>query len=167
MSTNGNSSSLPSRASCGVIGSRGTSALHAGDLRKYSGHIAWIGRSCYDNVFTIKQTIKKRREFNFETHIAFLDLEKAFDRVNRNQQWQILDKRGIPYHLIEVIKSLYKIPVYKLTQEGKFLTIYIYIYIYILIKEYDKVVICHRLFLIFTQTTSKKLETQSWRWYNA
>jgi len=67
-----------------------------------------IGRSCIDNIFIIKQTIEKRREFNLETHLAFLDLEKAFDRVNRNQLWQILNRRGIPYHLIEVIKSLYK-----------------------------------------------------------
>jgi len=29
-------------------------------------------------------------------------------RVNRNQLWQIVNRRGIPYHLIEVIKSLYK-----------------------------------------------------------
>jgi len=65
-----------------------------------------IGRSCIDNVFTIKQTIEKRREFNPETHIAFLDLEKAFDRVNQNQLWQILNKRGIPFHLVEAIKSL-------------------------------------------------------------
>ena len=67
-----------------------------------------IGRSCIDNVFTIKQIIEKRREFNLETHMAFLDLEKAFDRVNRNQLWQILNRRGIPNHLIEVIKSLYR-----------------------------------------------------------
>ena len=67
-----------------------------------------ISRSCIDNVFTIKQTIEKRRKFNLGTHIVFLDLEKAFERVNRNQLWQILNKRGIPYHLTEVIKSLYK-----------------------------------------------------------
>jgi hypothetical protein len=40
--------------------------------------------------------------------MAFLDLEKVFDRVIRNQLWQILNRRGIPYHLIGVIKSLYK-----------------------------------------------------------
>ena len=67
-----------------------------------------VGRSCIDNVFIIKETVDKRRKFNLETHMAFLDLEKAFERVNQNQLWQILNRRGIPYHLIEVIKSLYK-----------------------------------------------------------
>jgi len=75
-----------------------TSILEAILLEEQSGFR--IGRSCIDNVFTIEQTIEKRREFNLENHIAFLDLEKAFDRVNRNQLWQILNKRGIPYHLI-------------------------------------------------------------------
>jgi len=40
--------------------------------------------------------------------MAFLDLEKAFDRINRNQLWKILNRRGLPYRLIEVIESLYK-----------------------------------------------------------
>ena len=31
------------------------------------------GRSCIDKVFTLKQTIEKKREFNLKTHIAFLD----------------------------------------------------------------------------------------------
>ena len=50
---------------------------------------------------------RKGQEVTFATSLA-LDLEKAFARVNRNQLRQILNKRGIPYHLIEVIKSLYK-----------------------------------------------------------
>jgi hypothetical protein len=40
--------------------------------------------------------------------MAFLDLEKAFDRVYRNQLWKILNRIGIPYHLIQLIKILYK-----------------------------------------------------------
>jgi len=47
-------------------------------------------------------------KFNLENHVAFLDLEKAFDRVDRNQLWQILNRRGISYRLIEAIKNLYK-----------------------------------------------------------
>lgn len=66
------------------------------------------GRSCNDNVFTIKQIIEKRREFNQETHLAFVDFEKAFDRVNRNKLWEIMTRKGYPLHLIESIKCLYK-----------------------------------------------------------
>lgn len=47
------------------------------------------GRSCSDNVFTIKQIIEKRREYNLETHIAFIDIIKAFDKVNRSKLWEI------------------------------------------------------------------------------
>jgi len=80
-----------------------------------------IGRPCIDNVFIIKQIMEKRRKFNLTTHMAFLDLEKASDRVDRNQLWQILNRRGIPYHLIDVIKILYKNTSVQLIQERQFL----------------------------------------------
>ena len=66
------------------------------------------GRSCIDNVFVIKQIIEQRREKNLETHIAFVDFEKAFDRVDRLKLWKILEKEGYPQHLISVIRSIYK-----------------------------------------------------------
>jgi len=65
------------------------------------------GRSTNDNVFIIKQIIEKRREFNLETHIAFIDFEKAFDRVDRNKLFEIMEKRGYPKHLIRAVKSMY------------------------------------------------------------
>jgi len=40
--------------------------------------------------------------------MAFLDIQKAFDTVNRKQLWQFLNRRGTSYNLIEVFKSLYK-----------------------------------------------------------
>ena len=67
-----------------------------------------VGRSCIDNVFTVKQIIEKRREFNLETQMAFLDLKKTFDTVSRGKLWEILYRKGLPYHLISVITSLYK-----------------------------------------------------------
>jgi replication-associated recombination protein RarA len=54
------------------------------------------GRSCTDDIFTIQQIIEKRREFNLEMHIAFIDYEKAFDRVNQAMLWQIMERRGYP-----------------------------------------------------------------------
>ena len=64
-------------------------------------------RSCIDNVFSLQQIIEKHREFNRETYMIFIDYEKAFDRVDRQKLWMIMRKRGIPEHLIQVIKELY------------------------------------------------------------
>ena len=40
-------------------------------------------RSCTDNGFIITHLIEKRREFNKETHLAFIDFHKALARVDR------------------------------------------------------------------------------------
>lgn len=37
-----------------------------------------VKHSCTDTTFTIKQLIKKR-VFNLETHLAFINYEKVFD----------------------------------------------------------------------------------------
>jgi hypothetical protein len=65
------------------------------------------GRSCIDDVFSLKMIIAKRVEFNLETHLSFVDYEKAFDRVKRGILWDIMIKRGFPKHLVEVVKSCY------------------------------------------------------------
>ena len=41
------------------------------------------GRSCTDSTFCLKLLIEKRREFNVETHLLFIDHEKAFDNIGR------------------------------------------------------------------------------------
>jgi sorting nexin-29 len=64
------------------------------------------GRSITDAVFTPKQITEKRREFNKETHIAFIDFEKAFDNVNHRILWNIMEKRRFPRHLTGAICSL-------------------------------------------------------------
>ena len=56
----------------------------------------------------MKRILEKRREVNRETHIAFIDFEKAFDNVDRCKLWTIMKNNGYPPHLIEVVKSLYK-----------------------------------------------------------
>lgn len=65
------------------------------------------GRSTIDNVFIMQQIFEKRKEFNLETHVAFIDFEKAFDRVNRKKLWSIMKEQGFPQHLIDVVKNMY------------------------------------------------------------
>ena len=55
------------------------------------------GRGCVDPIFTLKQIGKKAREKKCRTYVGFIDLEKAYDRVNKKTLWQVLkmyDVRG-------------------------------------------------------------------------
>ena len=67
------------------------------------------GRSTIDLVFALKMLYEKNWEFNNKVYLAFIDLEKAFDRVPRNILWNILGKEEyeIPIKLIKAIKSTY------------------------------------------------------------
>jgi len=38
-----------------------------------------------DCIFSVSQIIEKYREFNIPTYIAFIDLKKAFDSVDRDK----------------------------------------------------------------------------------
>ena len=41
------------------------------------------GRGCVDQIFTLKQIGEKAREKKRSVYVGFMDLEKAYDRVNR------------------------------------------------------------------------------------
>src|SRR5207245_4481876 len=43
-----------------------------------------------------------------ELWMAFIDLEKAFDRIPREVVWWALRKRGVDEWLINVVKSMYE-----------------------------------------------------------
>ena len=49
------------------------------------------GRGCVDQIFIFKQIGKKAREKKCNSaYVGFIELEKAYDRVNRESFWQVL-----------------------------------------------------------------------------
>jgi len=46
--------------------------------------------------------VEKHKEFNIKTHTAFVDFERAFDRVNRRKLLEILASDGVPHQIIKV-----------------------------------------------------------------
>lgn len=64
-------------------------------------------RSCTDAIFTLRQLAERTIEFDKELHVAFVDQEKAFDRVDRDKLWQILLDYGVDDHLVRLCRSLY------------------------------------------------------------
>lgn len=67
------------------------------------------GRSVQHHIFTVKQIIEKTLLSKSKTYMAFIDLEKAFDRVKRQKIWDSLITRGVPKKLIRAIRSLYRV----------------------------------------------------------
>ena len=55
------------------------------------------GRGTRDQIATIPWIIKKAREF--QKNICFTNYTKAFDCVDHNKLWKILQELGIPDHL--------------------------------------------------------------------
>jgi hypothetical protein len=65
------------------------------------------GCSCTDAAYTVKLLIEKRVEFNLETHLCFIDFEKAYDRVERGKLIEILLEQKIPKPIISLLRTLY------------------------------------------------------------
>src|SRR5215469_12641453 len=65
------------------------------------------GRGCIDQIFAIKCLCEKFREKGRDVYIAFMDLEKAYDRVDREALWVILSKYGIRGKLLDAVKGFY------------------------------------------------------------
>ena len=70
-------------------------------------------RSTTDLIFCMKMIIEKKWEFNEKAYFAFLDLEKAFDRVPRRKLFEILalDVYGVPQRLQRAIRGMYSMPI--------------------------------------------------------
>ena len=68
------------------------------------------GRSVQDHIFAIRQLSEKTYRFNEKAHLCFIDLQKAFDSVNRKQLWKALKEHKVDSNLIKVIKSFYVKP---------------------------------------------------------
>ena len=57
------------------------------------------GRGARGQIASIHWIIKKVREFQKNIYFCFIDYAKAFDCVDHNNLWKILQEMGIPDHL--------------------------------------------------------------------
>ena len=65
------------------------------------------GRGTRDQIANICWIMEKAREFQKNIYFCFIDYAKAFDYVDHNKLWKILQVMGIPDHLTCLLKNLY------------------------------------------------------------
>lgn len=64
-------------------------------------------RACIDHIFSLTSIIRIRKHNKLSTYAAFIDFEKAFDRVDRNLLLYKLLQNGISKQIYNIIKNLY------------------------------------------------------------
>ena len=70
-----------------------------GFFRKGRGKKVPIANICW--------IMEKAREFQKNIYFCFIDYGKAFDCVDYNKLWKILEEMGIPAHLTCLLRNLY------------------------------------------------------------
>ena len=109
------------------------------------------GRKTRDQIVNICWIIEKAREFQKNIYFCFIAYTKAFDCVDRNQPWKILQEMEITNHLTCLLRNLYA------HQEA---TVRMDMEQWIgskLGKEYKKAVYCQPAYLTDMQSTSCKM----------
>ena len=104
------------------------------------------GRGTRGQIANICWIIEKAREFQKNVY-CFIDYAKAFDCVDHNKLWKILQEMGIPDHLTCLLRNLYagqEVTESDMKQQtGSKLE-----------KEYVKAIYCHPAYLTYMQSTS-------------
>ena len=106
------------------------------------------GRGTRDQIANTCWIIEKAREFHRNIYFCLIDYAKAFDYVDHNKLWKILQEMGIPDHLSCLLRNLYA------GQEATVRTVHEQQTGSKLGKEYVKAVYCHPAYLTYMQSTS-------------
>ena len=67
------------------------------------------GRGIRDQIANIYWISEKARKFQKNIYFCFIDYSKAFDCVDHNKLWKILEEMGITDHLTCLLRNLYAV----------------------------------------------------------
>ena len=68
--------------------------------------VGWV-EVCMGQVFAVRKVCEKYLENGKDVLSAFLDLEKAYDTIDRHGMWQMLRVHGVRGKLFKAVQSFY------------------------------------------------------------
>ena len=63
-------------------------------------------RNITDAIFWLRMLVEKWREYQKELHCVFIDLEKAYDRVPREERWECMHQAGVSECYVQSIQDM-------------------------------------------------------------
>ncbi len=66
------------------------------------------GKSCADKIFAVRMLVEEYLGKDRKLYAAIMDLEKAYDRIDRKALWDVLKIYGVGGQLMEGIKAFYR-----------------------------------------------------------
>ena len=66
------------------------------------------GKGTTDAMFALRMFMEKYREGQRELHCVFVDLEKAYDRVSREEIWYCMRKSRIVEKYVRIVQDMYE-----------------------------------------------------------
>lgn len=77
------------------------------------------GRSTCDQMVILDSIVKRGKKKRLPTYVAWIDLEKCFDSIDREALWYTLAEIGISKTFIKLVKSLYDANTFSIRIEDK------------------------------------------------
>ena len=65
-------------------------------------------RSTTDPMFALRLLMEKYREGQRELHCMFVDLEKAYNRVPRQELWECMRQSGVAEKYVRIVQDMYE-----------------------------------------------------------
>ena len=66
------------------------------------------GKGTTDAIFALRMLMEKYREGQRELHCVFVDLEKTYNRVPREELWYCMRKSGIVEKYVRLVQGMYE-----------------------------------------------------------
>jgi hypothetical protein len=67
-----------------------------------------VAKGCADQLFSLCSSMERSCEYHHPLYICFIDLKKAYDSVNRDSLWRILQHSyQLPEKLLSIIRALH------------------------------------------------------------